>query len=83
MDWLVFDLVIFSIINDYDGVVVVLDGFGGVKEWFEVRIMGKNRRKRKQWGLKMAENRGEFEIKLVMIGPLKNYVIWWVDMSVC
>ena len=31
IDWFVFDLVIFSIINDYDGVVVILDGFGGVK----------------------------------------------------
>ena len=31
MDWFIFDLVIFSIINDYDGVVVVLDYFGGVK----------------------------------------------------
>ena len=31
MDWFVFDLVIFSIINDYNGVVVVLDGFEGVK----------------------------------------------------
>jgi len=31
MDWFVFDLVIISIINDYDGVVAVLDGFGGVK----------------------------------------------------
>ena len=31
MDWFVYDLVIFSIINDYDGVVLVLDGFGGVK----------------------------------------------------
>ena len=31
IDWFVFDLVIVSIINDHDGVVVVLNGFGGVK----------------------------------------------------
>jgi len=31
----------------------------------------------------MTENRGEFEIKWVMIGPLKNYNFWWVDKSVC
>jgi len=43
MDWFAFDLVIFSIINDYDGVVVVFEGFGGVKEWFQVRICGKKR----------------------------------------
>jgi len=41
MDWFVFGLVIFSIINNYDGVVVVLDGFGGVKEWFQLRNYGK------------------------------------------
>ena len=48
MDWFVFDLVIFSIINDYDDIAVVLDGFGGVKEWFQVRIYGKRRRRQKQ-----------------------------------
>jgi len=47
MDWFVFDLVIFSIINDYDGVVAILDGFGGVKEWFQVRIYEKKEEKAK------------------------------------
>ena len=47
MDWFVFDLVNFSIINDYDGVVVVFDDFGGVKEWFQVRIYGKEEEKEK------------------------------------
>ena len=36
----VYDFVIFSLIDDYDGVVTVLDGFGGVKEWFQVRKYG-------------------------------------------
>jgi len=31
----------------------------------------------------MVENRGDFEIKLVMIGPLKNYDFWWVDRAMC
>ena len=31
----------------------------------------------------MAENKGDFEIKLVMIDPLKNYDFWWVNTSVC
>ena len=47
MDWFAFDLVIFSIISDYDGVVAVLDGFGGVKEWFQARIHGKKEEKAK------------------------------------
>jgi len=47
MDWFVFDLVIFSIINDYDGVVAILDGFGGVNEWFQVRIYEKKEEKAK------------------------------------
>ena len=47
MDWFVFDLVIFSIINDYDDIAVVLDGFGGVKEWFQVRIYGEKDEKAK------------------------------------
>jgi len=29
----------------------------------------------------MAKNRDDFKIKLVMIGPLKNYEFWWVDSS--
>jgi len=41
----------------------------------------KKRRKQKQWGLKMTENRGDFGIKLIMIGSLKNYDFWWVDRS--
>jgi len=31
----------------------------------------------------MAENMGDFEIKLVMINLLKNYHFWWVGSSVC
>jgi len=38
---------------------------------------------KKQRGLKIAENRGEFEIKLVMIHALKNYDLWLVDGSMC
>ena len=76
MDWFVFDLVIFSIINDYDGVVVVLDGFGGVKEWFQGRIYVKKEESAKTVRLEMVENIGDFEIKLVMISPLKNYDFW-------
>jgi len=29
----------------------------------------------------MVENRGDFEIKLVMIGSLKNYDFWWLYRS--
>jgi len=31
----------------------------------------------------MTENIGDFEIKLVMIGLIKNYDFWWVDRLVC
>ena len=31
-------------------------------------------------GAEKAENRGDFEIKLVMIGRLKNYDFLWIDM---
>jgi len=34
----------------------------------------KKSRRQKQWRLKMAENMGDFEIKLVMIGPAKNCI---------
>ena len=65
--YFVYDFVIFGLIDNYD------DVFGDL-EWFQVRIyVKKKRRKWKQWGLKMAENRGDFKIKLVMIGPLKTY----------
>jgi len=72
----VYNFVAFSLIDDYDNV------FGDL-EWFQVRIYVKTKRKQKQWGLKMAKNRGDFEIKLVMIAPLKNYDFWWIDRSVC
>jgi len=34
-------------------------------------------------GWKILENRAGFVIKLVIIGPLKNYNFWWVDRSLC
>jgi len=81
MDWFIIDLVIFGIINDYDVVVVVLDGFGGVKEWFQWGFMGKETRKQKEWRLEITKNMGDFEIKLAMIGHLKNYDFYWVNRS--
>jgi len=42
----------------------------------------KKRRKQKQRGLEMAENRGKFDTKLVIIGPLQNYDFGWVDGSI-
>ena len=70
----IYDFVIFSLIDDYDDVFDDL-------EWFQVRIyMKKKRRTQKQWGLKMAEKRGDFKIKLGMIGLLENYAFWWVDV---
>jgi len=34
-------------------------------------------------GWKISKNSAIFEIKLVMIDPLKNYDFWWVDRSLC
>ena len=31
----------------------------------------------------MVKNIGEFEIEMVMIGALKNYIFRWVDRSLC
>ena len=83
MDWFVFNLVIFSSINDYDLVVIVLDAIGGVKELFQVKIYGKKEKKAKTLRTRNGRKKGWFEIKLLMIGLLKYYDFLWVDRSVC
>ena len=34
-------------------------------------------------GWRISEYKARFVIKLLIIGPLKNYDFWWVDISVC
>ena len=47
----------------------------GDLEWFQVRIYVKKRGEmQKQWGLKIAKNKGDFEINVAMIGLLTNYI---------
>ena len=49
---------------------------------FRWGFMRKKMRKQKQYGCELAENRGQFANKLVMISPANNYEIWWIDRSV-
>jgi len=46
---------------------------------FRWGFIWKEMRKQKQCDCKLAENKGHFANKLVMIGPAKNYNFWWVD----
>ena len=62
----VYTFAICSLINDYNDVLVILSDFKWVFKW-------KKYEKAKSVSTENDRKKGDFEIKLVMIGPLKTY----------
>jgi len=80
LDYFVFDLVIFIIVNDYDNVGMVLDE---LKSDFSGGLCEGNIANISYYAINRPKNRGHFGNQLVLISTSTNHEFWRIDSSMC
>ena len=78
LEYFVFDLIIFIIVNNYGNVGVVLDE---LKSNFSGGLCEENIANISYYAVKRPKNRGHFGNQLVLIGTSTNHDFWCIDIS--